>query len=307
MAEVPSASSSTVKSAAERLHVRRAHLDPQPPALGHHGGHLLGALAEAVEHRGHELDGVVRLEVGGLVRDQPVAGGVGLVEPVAGEGLERGEHLVHHRCGNALLLGSGLELRLVLAQDRFLLLADRVAEVVRLGAGVIGHGDGGGHDVFLVHEDPVGVAQRRLQRLVQVRDLLLAVLAADVGRDVGHRSRPEERHHGRQVPDLGGLQVLDVAAHPRTLELEDAGRLAGRQQLEGLRVVQRQVVDVDLHPAVLADQLHRIGQDGEVDQAQEVELQQAQRLAGVHLELGHGGAAVGRPLQRHDLGQRLAG
>ena len=150
------------------LHVRRADLDPQPPALGHHRGHLLGALPEAVEHRGHELDRVVGLEVGGLVRDQPVAGGVGLVEPVAGERLEGGEDLVHDPRRDALLLGAGLELGLVLAQDRFLLLADRVAQVVRLGTGVVGHGDGRGHDVFLVDEDPVRVAQRRLQRGVQV-------------------------------------------------------------------------------------------------------------------------------------------
>ena len=77
------------------LHVRRADLDAQAPALGHHRGHLFGALAEAVEHRRHELDREVGLEVGGLVRDQPVAGGVGLVEAVAGERLEGGEHLVH--------------------------------------------------------------------------------------------------------------------------------------------------------------------------------------------------------------------
>ncbi len=37
---------------------------------------------------------------------------------------------------------------------------------------------------------------------------------------------PEEGDHGRQVLHLGRLQLLDVAAHPRALELEDAGRLA---------------------------------------------------------------------------------
>ena len=288
------------------LHVGRADRDPQPPALGHHRGHLLGALPEAIQDGGHELDRVVGLEVGGLVRDQPVAGGVGLVEPVAGEWLEGGEDLVDHRGGDPLLLGAGLELRLVLAQDRFLLLADRVAEVVRLGPGVIGHGDGGGHDVFLVDEDPVRVVEGGLERRVQVGDRLLPVLAADVGGDVGHRAGAEERDHGRQVLHLGRLEVLHVAAHPRALELEDAGRLPGREQLEGLRVVQRQLVDVDLHAPVHADQVDGIGQDGQVDEAQEVELEEAQRLAGVHLELGHGGAAVGRALERHDLGQRLA-
>ena len=139
------------------LHVRRTHLDPQPAALGDDRGDLLGALAEAVHDRGHELDRVVRLQVGRLVGDEPVAGGVGLVEAVSGEGLELGEDLVDDVRRDALLLRAGLELRLVLAEDVLLLLADRVAEVVRLGAGVIGHRDGRGHDVFLVDEDPVRV------------------------------------------------------------------------------------------------------------------------------------------------------
>ena len=54
----------------------------------------LQLLPEAVEDRGHELDRVVRLEVRGLVGDQPIAGGVGLVEPIPGEWLESGEDLV---------------------------------------------------------------------------------------------------------------------------------------------------------------------------------------------------------------------
>ncbi len=141
---------------------------------------------------------------------------------------------------------------------------------------------------------------------MEVGHRLVAVLAADVGRDVGHRSGPEERDHGGDVAQLGRTQVLHVAAHPRALELEDAGRLPGREELERLRVVQRQAVDVDLDPAVAADELDRVGQDGEVDEPQEVELQEAQRLAGVHLELGHGRLAVRGPLEGHDVGQRIA-
>ena len=288
------------------LNVRRPHLDPQPAALGDDRGDLLGALAEAVEDGGHELDRIVRLEVGRLVGDQPVAGGVGLVEAVSGEGLELGEHLVDDVRLDPLLLRAGLELRLVLAEDVLLLLADRVAEVVRLGAGVVGHRDGRGHDVLLVDEDPVRVPQRGLQGLVEVRDRLLAVLAADVGGDVRHRSRAEEGDHGGQVAHLGRLELADVSAHPGALQLEDAHRVAVAEQLERLRVVERQRVDVQPDASVLLHQVDGIGQDREVDEAQEVELQEAERLAGVHLELGHRRAAVGRALERHDLGQRLA-
>ncbi len=210
-------------------------------------------------------------------------------------------------CGGIpLLLRAGLELRLVLAEDALLLLADRVAEVVGLGTGVVRHRDGGGHDVLLVHEDPVRVPQRGLQGLVEVGHRLLAVLAPDVGGDVRHRARAEEGDHGGQVAHLGRLELLDVSAHPGAFQLEHAHRVAAAQQLEGAGVVQRQVVDVEIDLPMLLHQLDRIGQDGEVDEAQEVELQEAERLAGVHLELGHRGLAVGRALERHDLGQRLA-
>ena len=79
------------------------------------------------------------------------------------------------------------------------------------------------------------------------------------------------------------------------------------EQLEGLRVVERDVVEVDLDAAVGLDQVDRVLEDREVRQAQEVELEQAQRLDGVHLVLGHQRVGVGRLLERHELRQRLAG
>ena len=198
------------------------------------------------------------------------------------------------------------ELLLLGAQDRRLLLADRVAQRVRLGAGEAAEGDGRGHDVLLVDEDPVGLLQVRLEQRVEVGDRLLAVLAADVGRDVVHRAGAVERDHRREVVDRGRAQLADVAAHARGLELEDAGRLARGQQLEGLRVVERDRVEIDGDPAVLLDEVDRLAQDRQVREAQEVELEQAQRLDGVHLVLGHQRVRVGRLLERHELGQRLA-
>ena len=103
-----------------------------------------------------------------------------------------------------------------------------------------------------------------------------------------------------------GPKLADVAPHARRLELEDAGRLARGQQLERLRIVERDPLQVDLHAAVLADQVDRLAQDGQVREAQEVELEQAQRLDAVHLVLGHDRVRVGGPLQRHQLRQRLA-
>ena len=74
--------------------VRRPDLDAEPAALGDGGRDLLLGAPEGGQDAGHVVDRVVRLEVGGLVRDQPVARGVGLVEAVALERLERLEDRV---------------------------------------------------------------------------------------------------------------------------------------------------------------------------------------------------------------------
>ena len=62
----------------------------------------------------------------------------------------------------------------------------------------------------------------------------------------------------------------------------------GAQQLERLRVVERDAVEVDaLDAPLLGDEVDGLAQDRQVGEAQEVELQQAQRLDPVHLVLGH--------------------
>jgi hypothetical protein len=181
--------------------VGRQDLDAQAPALGDGRGDLLGVVAEGGQHAGHVLDGVVRLEVGRLVGDQPVAGGVGLVEAVALERLEGLEDGVDDLRRHAPLGRLADELVLLRAQHRRLLLADGVAQRVRLRAGEAAEGHGRGHDVLLVDEDAVGLGQVRLEQRVQVGHRFLAVLAPDVGRDVVHRAGPEQGDHRRQVED----------------------------------------------------------------------------------------------------------
>ncbi len=54
------------------------------------------------------------------------------------------------------------------------------------------------------------------------------------------------------------------------------------------------------------DVLEAVVEDGEVAQAEEVHLQQAQRLAGTHVELGDDGAVGVAALDRDDVEQRFA-
>ena len=58
--------------------------------------------------------------------------------------------------------------------------------------------------------------------------------------------------------------------------------------------------------ALLADEVDGLPQDGQVGEAQEVELEQPQRLHAVHLVLRHERVRVGGALEGHELRQRVA-
>ena len=81
---------------------------------------------------------------------------------------------------------------------------------------------------------PYVVAGDRLQPRVDVRDLLLAVLALARTRGCTHRPRAVERDERDQVVELRRLHLAQRVAHARALELEDAGRLAAREHRVGL-------------------------------------------------------------------------
>ena len=141
---------------------------------------------------------------------------------------------------------------------------------------------------------------------MRVGDRLLAVLAADIGRNVGHGAGPEQRHHGHDVLDVAGPEVFEISGHARALQLEDADRLPRGEQVVRLAVVQRDTLQIDAVSPGAFDDLHRGVENGEVRQTEEVHLQQTNLLDRDHVVLGHHQIALGRFLQRHVLDQRVA-
>ncbi|GBD30881.1 hypothetical protein HRbin32_01993 [bacterium HR32] len=122
---------------------------------------------------------------------------------------------------------------------------------------------------------------------MQVGDRFQAVLAADVGGDVGHGPGPEQGDHGHDVLDARRPQFLQVPAHARGLQLEHAGGLPPAQEGVGPLVVQGDLLQVDALAALALHDLQGGVQDGEVGEAQEVELHQADGGHAVHVVLGH--------------------
>ena len=208
---------------------------------------------------------------------------------------------------DAALRGLGDELLLLRAQDGGLLLADRVAQGVRLGAREAAQGDGRGHDVLLVDEDPVGLLQVRLEQRMEVGRPAPGRACAGCRPGCcpsgpGGRARPWPR--GRRptsgaAPGCSGACPRTRAgtrpsSRPRPAARTSCRRRAG--SCRGRSSIARFVVD----------QVDRLAQDRQVGQAEEVELEQAERLDAVHLVLGHQRVGVGRVLERHELRQRLA-
>ena len=155
------------------------------------------------------------------------------------------------------------------------LFAHGLAQNVRLAEREAGDGLDDAQHLVLVDDDAVGLFQDGLQRRVRVLDLLHAQLALDVLGDLRHRAGAVQGDHGRDLADVVGAQLGDVAAHLAAFQLEHAGALAAPQQVIGLAVVQGQFQDVDVDAVVALDVADGAGQDGQVRQAQEVHLEQA--------------------------------
>jgi hypothetical protein len=89
-----------------------------------------------------------------------------------------------------------------------------------------------------------------------------------------------------QVVESLGLRLAQQFAHTRTLELEDAERGAFLEHLVGLRIVERNVVDVEVDALSPFDFLQRIVDQRERAQPEEVHLQEADPLDLLHVPLG---------------------
>jgi len=257
----------------------------------------------------HELHRVVGLQIGRLVGDHRVGSAVRLVEPVSGEGLHLIEDLLRLGLRDPVLQGACHELRLFLLHFGGVLLAHGLAEGVRLAHGVARQGAGDLHHLLLVEDDSVGLLEDGLELGVGVDDL--AALAVPLADELVHhatfeRAGPVQRQEGHHVAESIGFERPQVALHPVRLQLEDPVGVGVAQQLIGGRVVEGQVVQVQLLAARALDVAQAVIDDRQVPQAQEVHLDQAHGGRVVHVELADHLVAV-HPLQRDQFGKGLAG
>ena len=113
------------------------------------------------------------------------------------------------------------------------------------------------------------------------------MLTVDEVGDVVHRPGTVEGIHSDQILEGRGLELTEVLLHPCRLELEGTHRPSRLVELIGLRVGQRDLVDIDLLPVTLLDIGQSLLDHREGLESEEVHLDQPCGLDHRALVLGH--------------------
>ena len=230
-----------------------------------------------------------------------------LVEAVARELLHQLEDPLGDLLLDAAPLGPFQELGALLGHERGDLLAHRLPQVVGLAHREPGHVGGDLEHLLLVDHDPVGLLQVLLHDRVLVRRLHPPVAPRDEVGDHLHRAGPVQRHHGDDVLQPLGPELPEGVAHARRLELEHPERSRVGEELVGLGVVERDPLRIDPERPALLDEAHRVGDHGERPETEEVHLEEPELLDGPHRVLGDDLLALGVPVERDVLHERLVG
>ena len=214
-----------------------------------------------------------------------------LVEGIVGEGDEDVPQCLDGTVGVAIGLHPLAEGDVLLVEDLLLLLAHRATQEIGVAEGVARELLRDGHDLLLIDDQAVGVAEDLSEGLSELRmnghHRLATVLAVGVVvvRIGTHRPGSVEGEDGRDVLEGVRLHRAQERAHRAAVQLEDPQGLAARQQIEGGAVGQRKILEDDGLAAIGLDVGEAIVEDGEIAQSQEVHLEQAEGLARTHIEL----------------------
>ena len=122
-----------------------------------------------------------------------------------------------------------------------------------------------------------------------------------------HRARSVQGQHGDDVIEAGWSHETQQGSHGRAIELEDAQCVASGQHLVGVLVIKGKILEIDVDPPVLLDDLDTVIHDAEVSQAQEVHLHEPHLLELGVGEAGDDHAVLVSPVHRHQVEQRSAG
>ena len=191
---------------------------------------------------------------------------------------------------------------------------ERHVPIARRNPSEIGRGEAGDldrdpHDLLLVEDHAHRVLEHRLEARVQVGHGFQALPPPEERVDgvALDGAGPDDRDLDHEVvqalrPRLGERLHLGPA-----LDLEDADGVGGPEHLEDLRHFLRQAIEVEADRAIVLDELERLVHRGEHPEAEQVELDELERLDIALVELDDDPVDHRRPLDRRDVDERRRG
>ena len=186
---------------------------------------LVGVVLIAGHEGGVELGGVVTFEIGGLVGDEGVGGGVAFVEAVFGESGDEVKDVAGLFFVDAVFDASLDEDESLLVHLLDFLFSHGAAHDVGAAEGVSGHDLCGLHDLLLVDEDAVCFFEDIFEEGVGVFDVAKFIFAVDelVHHAGAHGARSEEGDGGDHVFEAVRFEATQELGEALGFELEDAG------------------------------------------------------------------------------------
>ena len=227
----------------------------------------------------HEGRWMVGFQIGGVVGQQSVGSGVGLVEAIAGKFFHQVENFIGLFLGQAVFASACPEQQPVLGHFLGLFLAHGASQQIRATQGITANDLGHLHHLLLIHHDAVGLGQDGFGARIGKLESFAMLASAEIGNQV-HRPRAIQGHQSDDVLEAVGPRILKHALHAAAFQLEDCNCFSLGQQIVGCAVVQRQVVQhkVCLARIQLLDIAYRQIQDGQRGQPEKVELDQTHGL-----------------------------
>ena len=287
--------------AIRRIDIRGKNLDVDALAFLNDGDDIF-RLAHLRGHGGrHVFRAVIRLQVGRLVSHVGICGSMALVECVPAEREHRIPHLLNQ--GHVIALVNALleKFRLEFLHLFGHLFGHDAADVVSATQRVPAQNLGKLHHLFLVNNHAIRFTKHLFQIRMVAIYFFLAVLASNKVRNLINRPRAVQGVHSDQVENSSRLQFAQVLLHTRRFELEHRSRHALAQKVKRLLVIERDMSHVQVNPAILLDHVHRILNDGQVDESQEVHLQKADILSIVLVVHHHRGIGRSSTVKRRQI------
>ena len=172
----------------------------------------------------------------------------------------------------SILLTTLNEFGLHLVNNLLFLLTHRLTQGITLTTSKVCQLARKQHHLFLINCNAISILQVFLHTRKVIGNLLPTRLASNKSRDIVHGPRSIEGIHGNKILKYRGLQLPQVSLHTLRLKLECTNRPTLLIQLICLRVIHRDIIQININAPCQLDISHSFLQLRQSLQTQKVHL-----------------------------------